>query len=58
MAQMPSRDYVIPSPFDPRLIEVIPVEVAKAAMASGVAKKAITDFDEYRAFLRTVTKDN
>jgi len=31
-------EYVIPTPFDPRLIEVLPVAVAKAAMASGVAK--------------------
>jgi malate dehydrogenase (oxaloacetate-decarboxylating)(NADP+) len=37
------RDYLIPAPFDPRLISRIPVAVAKAAMASGVARRQITD---------------
>jgi len=41
------RDYIIPKPFDPRLISEIPPAVAKAAMESGVAKEAITDWDEY-----------
>lgn len=41
-------DYIIPVPFDPRLISTIPVAVAKAAMDSGVAKKPITDFEEYK----------
>ncbi|MCA1654176.1 MAG: NADP-dependent malic enzyme [Sphingomicrobium sp.] len=45
-------DYIIPAPFDPRLIEVIPAAVAKAAMASGVARKPIADLDAYRAELR------
>jgi malate dehydrogenase (oxaloacetate-decarboxylating)(NADP+) len=45
------RDYIIPAPFDPRLISRIPVAVAKAAMASGVAKKHITDFVAYAAQL-------
>ena len=35
------RDYVIPSPFDPRLIEIIPMAVAKAAAESGIAKNPI-----------------
>ena len=35
------REYVIPIPFDPRLIEIIPVAVAKAAAESGVAKNPI-----------------
>ena len=39
--------YIIPVPFDPRLISVIPVAVAKAAMASGVARKQIADLDLY-----------
>jgi malate dehydrogenase (oxaloacetate-decarboxylating)(NADP+) len=39
--------YIIPVPFDPRLISVIPVAVAKAAMASGVARKTISDLDLY-----------
>ncbi len=42
------KDYIIPSTFDPRLINVIPVAVAKAAMKSGVAKKTITDLDLYK----------
>jgi len=42
------REYVIPTPFDPRLIEVLPVAVAKAAMASGVAKIQIDDFEQYK----------
>ena len=45
-------DYIIPAPFDPRLIEVIPAAVAKAAIDSGVAQKDIADFDAYRADLR------
>jgi len=40
-------DYIIPTPFDARLISTIPVAVAKAAMKSGVAKKPIKDFDAY-----------
>ena len=35
------KDYIIPSTFDPRLISVIPVAVAKAAIKSGVARKKI-----------------
>ncbi|MHA1544311.1 MAG: NADP-dependent malic enzyme [Alphaproteobacteria bacterium] len=45
------KDYIIPAPFDPRLIEHIPCAVAKAAMDSGVARKNIEDFDEYRVQL-------
>ncbi|BDW87810.1 MULTISPECIES: NADP-dependent malic enzyme [Thalassospira] len=41
-------EYLIPKPFDPRLMLEIPPRVAKAAMASGVAKRPIEDFDEYR----------
>jgi malate dehydrogenase (oxaloacetate-decarboxylating)(NADP+) len=41
------RDYLIPRPFDPRLIVKIAPAVAKAAMASGVATTPITDFDAY-----------
>ncbi len=39
--------YIIPVPFDPRLIARVPVAVAKAAMATGVAQKAIVDLDAY-----------
>jgi malate dehydrogenase (oxaloacetate-decarboxylating)(NADP+) len=42
------RDYIIPSPFDPRLIDIVPVEVAKAAIESGVAKIIITDWEAYK----------
>ena len=46
-------DYIIPAPFDPRLIEIIPCAVAQAAMDSGVARKPITDMRAYRQQLRT-----
>ena len=42
------KDYVIPKPFDPRLISTIPVAVAKAAMDSGVARRPIVNLEEYR----------
>ena len=45
-------DYIIPAPFDPRLIEIIPVAVAKAAMESGCAQRPIADFEAYRRQLR------
>jgi malate dehydrogenase (oxaloacetate-decarboxylating)(NADP+) len=45
-------NYIIPAPFDPRLLEVVSSAVAKAAMATGVAQKPITDMDAYRAELR------
>lgn len=40
-------DYIMPTPFDPRLIEVVPRAVAQAAMDSGVARVKITDWSEY-----------
>jgi malate dehydrogenase (oxaloacetate-decarboxylating)(NADP+) len=46
-------EYIIPAPFDPRLIEEIPIAVAKAAMASGVAKKPFFDEEAYRQELRS-----
>ncbi|MGH6820318.1 MAG: phosphate acyltransferase, partial [Methylocella sp.] len=45
------REYLIPVPFDPRLISKIPVAVAKAAMDSGVARKHIADLEGYAAKL-------
>jgi malate dehydrogenase (oxaloacetate-decarboxylating)(NADP+) len=45
-------DYIIPAPFDPRLMEVVSSAVAKAAMDSGVAKAPIADFEEYRTRLK------
>lgn len=41
-------DYIIPAPFDPRLITTVPLAVARAAMDSGVARKPIQDFKAYR----------
>jgi malate dehydrogenase (oxaloacetate-decarboxylating)(NADP+) len=45
-------DYIIPTPFDPRLIWYIPPFVAQAAMDTGVARRPIPDMDAYRAQLR------
>src|ERR1700712_3882092 len=45
-------DYIIPAPFDPRLMEVVSSAVAKAAMESGVAQKPIEDFAAYRMSLK------
>ena len=44
-------NYVIPTPFDPRLISFVPPFVAKAAMETGVARKPIEDMEEYRRSL-------
>ena len=41
-------DYIIPAPFDPRLISAVSSAVAEAAMATGVARRPITDLDAYR----------
>ena len=46
------KDYIIPSTFDPRLISVIPVAVARAAMKSGVARKKIENFEHYSEQLK------
>jgi malate dehydrogenase (oxaloacetate-decarboxylating)(NADP+) len=45
-------EYIIPAPFDPRLMELVPSAVAKAAMDSGVATKPILDMAAYRQQLR------
>ena len=47
------KNYIIPKPFDPRLITKIPPEVAKAAMESGVAKQPITCWDKYQEELHS-----
>jgi malate dehydrogenase (oxaloacetate-decarboxylating)(NADP+) len=52
-AQMFGADYIIPAPFDPRLMEIVPAAVAKAAMDSGVAQRPIEDMDAYRMSLRS-----
>lgn len=44
-------NYIIPKPLDPRLLETVAPAVAKAAMESGVAKTAITNWDEYKVSL-------
>jgi len=41
-------EYIIPKPFDPRLVTTVPIAVARAAMASGVATRPIADMDAYR----------
>ncbi len=45
------REYIIPAPFDPRLIRVVPAAVAQAAMDTGVARKPIDDMEAYQATL-------
>jgi malate dehydrogenase (oxaloacetate-decarboxylating)(NADP+) len=52
-AQSFGPDYIIPAPFDPRLMEVVPAAVAQAAMDSGVARRPIEDMDAYRTTLRS-----
>jgi malate dehydrogenase (oxaloacetate-decarboxylating)(NADP+) len=42
------KEYIIPKPFDPRVLTYVAPAVAKAAMETGVARKPITDWDEYR----------
>lgn len=45
-------EYIIPKPLDLRVIEHVAVAVAKAAISSGVARKTITDWEEYKMILR------
>jgi malate dehydrogenase (oxaloacetate-decarboxylating)(NADP+) len=53
------RDYIIPKPFDPRLIAVVAPAVARAAMDSGVAKHPIQDWDKYvEELLERLGNDN
>jgi malate dehydrogenase (oxaloacetate-decarboxylating)(NADP+) len=51
-AQSFGRDYIIPAPFDPRLMEVVASAVAEAAVQSGVAQKPIASMEAYRQQLR------
>src|SRR6476660_3451193 len=46
------RDYIIPAPFDPRLMETVSSAVAEAAVKSGVAQRPIADMEAYRQELR------
>ncbi|MFK7781263.1 NADP-dependent malic enzyme [Psychroserpens sp.] len=53
------RDYIIPKPFDPRLIATVPPAVAKAAIESGVSKEPIEDWDSYEEeLLQRLGSDN
>ena len=53
------RDYIIPKPFDPRLISIVAPAVAKAAMESGVAQVEITDWNKYEEeLLERLGSDN
>ncbi|TYA74552.1 NADP-dependent malic enzyme [Seonamhaeicola marinus] len=53
------RDYIIPKPFDPRLIAEVPPAVAKAAIETGVAKKTIKDWEKYKdTLLQRLGSDN
>ena len=47
------RDYIIPTPFDPRLIHRIPPAVAKAGMDTGVARRPIVDIESYQIGLKS-----
>jgi malate dehydrogenase (oxaloacetate-decarboxylating)(NADP+) len=47
------RDYIIPTPFDPRLIHRIPTAVAQAGMKTGVARRPIVDMDAYELSLKS-----
>ena len=47
------RDYIIPAPFDPRLLHTIPPAVAKACMDTGAARRPIVDMDAYEVALKT-----
>lgn len=53
------KDYIIPKPFDPRLIATVPPAVAKAAIESGVSKEPIEDWDRYEEeLLQRLGSDN
>ncbi len=47
------REYIIPTPFDPRLVSIVSPAVAKAAVCSGVAKKEIQDWSKYANQLKS-----
>jgi len=51
-AQSFGRDYIIPAPFDPRLMEIVASAVAEAAVKSGVAQRPIPNLEAYRQELR------
>jgi len=47
------REYLVPSIFDPRLLTTVPIDVAQAAMRSGVARNFIMDWTEYKFELKS-----
>ena len=51
-----SRDKIIPSPFDPLLIETVAAAVAKAACDAGVARKPVADWESYREHLKSLIR--
>jgi malate dehydrogenase (oxaloacetate-decarboxylating)(NADP+) len=51
-------DYVIPSPFDKRVLEYVASAVAKCALEEGVARVEYFDYDDYRRYLRELIKNN
>ena len=52
------KDYILPKPFDRRLLTTVAPAVILAAMESGVARKAITDMEYYKATLQTIACSN
>ncbi len=52
------RDYIIPKPFDPRLISKIPIKVAEAAIKSGVARQDIDNWERYERELESRLGNN
>lgn len=50
------RDYILPKPFDKRLLYHVSPAVAKAAMESGVARRNITDWEDYHLYLKKIIK--
>lgn len=51
-------DYILPKPFDKRLLKTVAPAIAKAAAESGVAKAPISDYEAYAAHLTTLIEDN
>jgi len=51
-------DYLIPTPFDRRLVEVVPMAVAQAAMNSGAAQRPIQDMREYQTRLHQLVQQS
>ncbi len=49
-------EYIIPKPFDPRLLERIPPEIAQVAMDTGVARKIISDMNAYKNELKNISE--